>query len=48
VSQLAILGGDPAAAFRVGFLPFFSNDLVKVGLAALLILGLGPRLRAVR
>jgi biotin transport system substrate-specific component len=48
VSQLAILGGDPAAAFRVGFLPFFSNDLVKVGLAALLILGLRPRLRAVR
>lgn len=48
VSQLAILGGDPALAFRVGFLPFFSNDLVKVGLAALLILGLGPRLRAVR
>ncbi len=48
VSQLAILGGDPAAAFRAGFLPFFSNDLVKVGLAALLILGLRPRLRAVR
>ncbi len=48
VSQLAILGGDPAAAFRVGFLPFFSNDLVKVGLAALLILGLRPRLRPIR
>jgi biotin transport system substrate-specific component len=48
VSQLAILGGDPAQAFRLGFLPFFTNDLVKVGLAALLILGLRPRLRAVR
>jgi biotin transport system substrate-specific component len=48
VSQLAILGGDPAAAFRMGFLPFFANDLVKVGLAALLILALRPRLRAIR
>jgi biotin transport system substrate-specific component len=48
VSQLAILGGDPAAAFRIGFLPFFANDLVKVGLAALLILALRPRLRAIR
>ncbi len=48
VSQLAILTGDPAAAFRLGFLPFFANDLVKVGLAALLILALRPRLRAIR
>jgi len=48
VSQLAILGGDPAAAFRIGFLPFFANDLVKVGLAALVILALRPRLRAIR
>jgi biotin transport system substrate-specific component len=48
VSQLAILTGDPAAAFRLGFLPFFTNDLVKVGLAALVILALRPRLRAIR
>jgi len=48
VSQLAILTGDPAVAFRLGFLPFFTNDLVKVGLAALVILALRPRLRAIR
>jgi biotin transport system substrate-specific component len=48
VSQLAILTGDPAAAFRLGFLPFFTNDLVKVGIAALLILALRPRLRTIR
>ena len=34
VAQLALLGGDPAAAFRVGFVPFFTGDLLKVGLAA--------------
>ena len=48
VAQLAILGGDPAAAFRLGFLPFFANDLIKAGLAALLILALHPRLRTIR
>ena len=48
VSQLAVLGGNPAAAFRIGFLPFFTNDLVKAGLAALLILALRPRLSAIR
>jgi biotin transport system substrate-specific component len=45
LSQLILLSGDPATAFRLGFRPFFANDLVKVGLAALLILGLRPRLR---
>jgi biotin transport system substrate-specific component len=45
LSQLLLLSGDPATAFRLGFRPFFANDLVKVGLAALLILGLRPRLR---
>ncbi len=45
LSQLVLLSGDPATAFRLGFRPFFANDLVKVGLAALLILGLRPRLR---
>jgi biotin transporter BioY len=48
VAQLAVLGGDPAAAFRLGFLPFFANDLIKAGLAALLILALRPRLRIIR
>jgi biotin transport system substrate-specific component len=46
VAQLALLGGDPALAFRVGFLPFFTADLLKVGLAAGVILAAGPRLRS--
>ncbi len=45
LSQLILLSGGPATAFRLGFRPFFANDLVKVGLAALLILGLRPRFR---
>jgi biotin transport system substrate-specific component len=48
VAQLALLGGDAAAAFRVGFLPFVTGDLLKVGLAAAVILGLGPMARRVR
>ncbi len=47
VAQLAVLGGDPAAAFRVGFVPFVTGDLLKVGLAAAVILGLRPRTRRV-
>ncbi|HUR95240.1 MAG TPA: biotin transporter BioY [Gemmatimonadales bacterium] len=39
VAQLAGLGGNPAAAFRVGFVPFLTGDLLKVGLAAAVILG---------
>jgi biotin transport system substrate-specific component len=46
VSQLALLGGDPALAFRVGFVPFFTGDLLKIGLAAAVMLLVGPRLRA--
>jgi biotin transport system substrate-specific component len=45
VAQLALLGGDPMLAFRVGFLPFLTGDLLKVGLAAAVILGLGPKVR---
>jgi biotin transport system substrate-specific component len=45
VAQLALLGGDPAVAFRVGFIPFLTGDLLKVGLAALLILVAGPKIR---
>jgi biotin transporter BioY len=48
VAQLAILGGDPAHAFRLGFVPFLTNDLVKIGLAAALLLVLRPRTRALR
>jgi biotin transport system substrate-specific component len=43
VAQLAILGGNPSVAFQVGFVPFFTGDLIKVGLAAAVILGLRPR-----
>jgi biotin transport system substrate-specific component len=46
VAQLALLGGDPALAVRVGFVPFFTGDLLKVGLAAALILAAGPRVRS--
>jgi biotin transport system substrate-specific component len=45
VAQLALLGGNPSAAFRVGFIPFFTGDLLKVGLATALILGLRSRVR---
>ena len=45
VAQLALLGGDPAAAFRYGFLPFFTGDLLKIGLAAAVILIAAPRFR---
>jgi biotin transport system substrate-specific component len=48
VSQLALLGGDPAAAFRIGFVPFLTGDLLKVGLAAGLILALRPVVRRAR
>ena len=48
VAQLALLGGDPALAFRVGFVPFFTGDLLKVGLASVVILLAGPRLRFLR
>jgi len=46
VAQLALLGGDPALAFRVGFVPFLTGDLIKVGLAAALILAAGPKIRS--
>jgi len=44
-AQLAILGGDPGFALRAGFVPFLTGDLLKVGIAAAVILGLGPKLR---
>lgn len=48
VAQLALLGGDPSFAFRVGFVPFLTGDLVKIGLAAAVILAVGGRLRGLR
>lgn len=47
VAQLALLGGDPAVALRVGFVPFLTGDLLKIGLAAALILVAGPKIRSV-
>ncbi len=44
-AQLAILGNDPGLALRIGFIPFLTGDLLKVGIAAAVILGLGPKLR---
>jgi biotin transport system substrate-specific component len=48
VAQLAMLGGDPALALRVGFVPFLTGDLLKVGLAAAVILAVGPTFRSSR
>jgi biotin transport system substrate-specific component len=45
VAQLGLLGGDPRLAFRIGFVPFLTGDLLKIGLAAGLILLAGPRIR---
>lgn len=45
VAQLALLGGDTGLAFRVGFVPFLTGDLVKIGLAAAVILLAGPKIR---
>ena len=47
VAQLALLGGDALIAFRVGFIPFLTGDLIKVGLAAALILAAGPKIRPI-
>jgi len=48
VAQLALLGRNPALAFRVGFFPFLTGDLLKVGLAAAVILAVGPKFRSSR
>ena len=34
LAQLAVLAGILARAFRVGFVPFLTGDLLKIGLAA--------------
>lgn len=46
VAHLALLGGDPATAFRVGLVPFLTGDLIKIGLAAAIVLLAGPSLRS--
>ena len=45
-AQLAALGGDAGVALRVGFVPFLTGDLLKIGIAAAVVLGLGPKLRS--
>ena len=45
-AHLALLSGDPVTAFRIGFMPFFTGDLLKAGLAAMVILLAGPKVRA--
>ncbi len=44
VAQLAILSGDPAAAFQVGSLPFLPMGIIKVALAAALVSRISPKL----
>ena len=46
VAHLALLGGDPATAFRVGLVPFLTGDLIKIGLAAAVVMLAGPSLRS--
>jgi biotin transport system substrate-specific component len=45
-AQLAILTGDIGAATRVGLVPFLTGDLLKIGIAALVILAVGPQVRS--
>jgi biotin transport system substrate-specific component len=45
-AQLAILTGDVGAATRFGRVPFLTGDLLKIGLAALVILAVGPQIRS--
>ena len=47
-AQLSILTGDPAAAMRLGLLPFLAGDVVKIVLAGGGIAGLGPVVRRLR
>jgi biotin transport system substrate-specific component len=44
VAQLTLLSGDLGAAVRLGSLPFLSVSLLKVGLAAALVVGVSPKL----
>ena len=44
-AQLAILTGNAGAATRYGLIPFLTGDLIKIGLAVLLILAFAPAVR---
>jgi biotin transporter BioY len=37
VAQLAVLGGDPETAWRLGSLPFLPGDLAKLLFAGLIV-----------
>lgn len=45
-AQLAILTGDVEVATRFGLVPFLTGDLLKIGLATLVILALRPHIRS--
>ncbi len=45
---LALLGGDAAFAWDAGFVPFLTGDILKVALAAAVVLLLAPKVRAGR
>jgi biotin transport system substrate-specific component len=45
---LAILGGNAAFAWDAGFVPFLTGDLMKIGLAASIVLLLAPKARSGR
>ena len=46
VAYLAMLGGDTVVAARVGLVPFVTGDLLKIGLAAAIVLLAGRRVRS--
>ncbi len=46
VAHLALLSGDPVAAYRIGFVPFITGDLLKIGLAAAIVILAGPAVRS--
>jgi biotin transport system substrate-specific component len=48
VAQLALLGGGLGTALRLGSLPFLSVSLLKIGLAAALVVGVAPKLARLR
>ena len=45
-AYLAVLGGDTDVATRVGLVPFITGDLLKIGLAAGIVLLAGRRVRS--
>ncbi len=45
-AQLMVLTGTAAQAMQAGVVPFFTGDLLKIGIAAIAILLAGPKLRS--